>query len=79
MIHEAVKARPGLQLVPAQLRRALGQASLPSLLEALHPHPGGIEYGFVVRLSGDRFLADPVPVQELSFHVAVGIELAGVD
>ena len=30
-------------------------------------------------LSGDRFLADPVPVQELLLQIALGIQLPGVD
>ena len=64
MMRKAVEARGGLQLVPAQLGCALGQASSASFLKASLPVPGGFEDGLVVRLSGNHALAAPVPVQE---------------
>ena len=76
VVHEAVKARAGLQLVPAQLRRALGEASLASFLEDPLPDPGSIEDRPVVSLSGDHAPADPVPLQELGFNVALGVQPA---
>ena len=79
VVHEAVEARAGLQLVPAQLRRALGEAGSASFLEAPLPHPSRIEDRPVVRVSRHLALADLVPVQELVLHVAVGIQFAGVD
>ena len=79
VVHEAVQPGEGCHLVPAQLGRALGQAGSASFLEATLLNPGGIEDGLVVRLSGYCSLADLVPVQELGFHVALRIELAGVN
>ena len=79
MVREAVKARAARQPVPAQLRRALGQASPASFLETPRLDSGGIEDDLVMCLSGDRFLANLAPVQELLLQIALGIQLAGVD
>ena len=76
VVHEAVKARAGLQLVPAQLRRALGEASLASFLEDPLPDPGSIEDRPVVRVSRHLALADLAPLQELGFHVDLGVQPA---
>ena len=79
VVHRAVEARGGLKLVPSQLRCALGEAGSAAFLEAPLPYPGGLADRLVVRLSGNLVLADPVPLQEFGLHVALGIELAGVD
>ncbi len=47
--------------------------TVPPLI-APPPDPGGLEDRLAVDLSGDHALADLVPVQELGFHVAVGVE-----
>ena len=79
VVHRAVQARGGLHLVPARLVCALGEADHPAFLEAPLPHPGYLEDGLVVDLSGHLPLPDVVPVPELGFQVALGVELAGVD
>ena len=68
MVHEAGKPGDSCQLVPAQLRRALGLTSPASILEGPLPDPGGIQDGLVAGLSGYHALENLAPVLELALH-----------
>ena len=56
-----------------------GTTGLVAAVEAPLPYPGGLENGLVVDLARHHLFTDLAPLQELGLHVAVGVDVFGVD